>query len=421
MAKPHGKNAFFFVLVTVFIDMMAYGLVMPVLPSLISELTGTTIAEAVKWAGPIAAVYALMNFLFGPVLGNLSDRRGRRPVLLMSMGSLGLDFLIMALSQNIWMLFLGRALAGISGATFSTAQAYIADVTEPERRGGAFGMIGAAFGLGFIIGPALGGFIGDTFGHRAPFFAAAGFSALNVLYGIFVLPESLDPEHRRDFELKRANPLGAFKHFSRLPMVRWFLAAHFLYALAHTAYPAVWAYHGEIRYHWDQKTIGLTLSMVGLMAAFVQGGLTGRLIGRFGAVRIAWLGLSANFAALFLFAMAGQGWMVFWIIFVSGLGGVMGPSLQSIMSNQTPKNAQGELQGATSSLQSMAMIVSPIVMTQMLYRFSAEDAPIYFPGAPFLLGAVIVAVAALPLVIGVRQLHGGAGPEPEPAPAKDAA
>ena len=412
MARAHGKNAFFFVLVTVFIDMMAYGLVMPVLPSLVAELTDTTIAEAVKWAGPISAIYALMNFLFGPVLGNLSDRFGRRPVLLASMGSLGVDFLIMALSQNIWMLFFGRALAGISGATFSTAQAYIADVTTPERRGGAFGMIGAAFGLGFIIGPSLGGVIGDMFGHRAPFYAAAALSTINVLYGIFVLPESLAKEDRRRFELARANPFGAFRHFAKLPMVRWFLVVHLLYALVHTTYPAIWAYHGEIRYGWTQAMTGLTLSLVGLGAAIVQGGLTGRLIGRFGAVKTAWFGLGANAVALLMFAAAGQSWMVYWVLIVSALGGIMGPSLQSIMSNQTPRNAQGELQGASASLQSMAMIFSPIIMTQILFRFSADSAPVYFPGAPFLLAGVLMVISIAPMIIGVRQLRTQTDPTP---------
>ena len=398
----HGKFAFLFVLVTVFIDMLAFGLIMPVLPELIVELTGSSINEAVRWAGPLAAVYALMNFLFTPLLGNLSDRFGRRPVLLASLGTLGLDFLIMALSQNIWVLFIGRTLSGISGATFSITSAYIADTVEKERRGQAFGMIGAAFGLGFIIGPGVGGLLAGI-DDRAPFYFAACLSLINFLYGLFILPESLAPENRRKLDLARANPLGAFRHFSRVPQVGWLLLALGLYQFAHHAYPATWSYHGQIRYDWSVQEVGISLSLVGLTTAIVQGGLTGVLIKRLGEVRTAWLGLTANVFTLVGFALADLPWMAYAIIMVSAISGVFTPAVNALTSSVTPADAQGELHGATASIQSLTAIFSPLLMTEVLFRFSADDAPIYFPGAAFLLAGILCALALPLLSIGLAR------------------
>ncbi len=401
MSKKHGKNAFFFVLIVVLMDMIGFGLVMPVMPQLISELTGLENVEAVAWAGPIIAVYALMNFIFGPLLGGISDRFGRRPVILISVAMLGVNFLISGLASSIWMLFIGRVLSGISGATFSTANAYIADVTEPENRGKAFGMIGAMFGLGFIIGPALGGILGDIH-MRAPFFAAAALSFISFLYGLFVLPESLDPENRRSFDLARANPFGAFKHFVKLPHIAWLLLAVGLFSLAHNVYPAIWSFHGEIRYNWTAKEIGISLSIMGLTAAIVQGGLIGIVIKRFGSANTVWLGLSVSILCYIGFAFAGLPWIVYMIIPFSALGGLTMPALNAITSSQTAKNAQGELQGAQSSLQALAQIIAPIMMTQVLSSFSAEDAPIQFIGAPFILAAVLALCAAPFIWIGLK-------------------
>ena len=401
-AKAHGKKAFMFVLVTVLIDMIGFGLIMPVLPELIIELTDSSVANAALWGGALASIYALMNFLFGPILGNLSDRFGRRPVLLMSMASLGVDFLIMALSQNIWMLFLGRLLAGISGATFSTANAYIADTTEPEDRGGAFGMIGAAFGLGFILGPVLGGLLGDI-DNRLPFFVAAGLSALNVLYGLFVLPESLAPENRRSFSLARANPFGAIKHFSKLPHIYWLLIAIFMYALAHGVFPAIWNYFGIAKFDWSPKEVGLSLGLVGVSAFFVQGGLTGHAIKRFGEETTAKFALAVNYLGMIGLALAGQPWMAYVLIVGFGFSGMFNPSIQAIMSQRTPKDAQGELQGATASLMSLAHMITPIIMTFTFFQFTKEDSQIYLPGAPFLLAAAIAGLAYFPLVWGLKK------------------
>lgn len=401
MPNKPSKNAFFFVLVVVLLDMIGFGLVMPVMPALISDLTGLENVEAVAWAGPIIAVYALMNFLFGPLLGGLSDKYGRRPVILISVAMLGVNFLISGLASSLWMLFFGRVLSGISGATFSTANAYIADVTEPENRGKAFGMVGAMFGLGFIIGPVIGGYIGQI-DPRAPFFAAAFLSFISVIYGVFVLPESLAPEHRRPFDLKRANPFGAFKHFSKLPHIAWLLLAVGLFSLAHNVYPAIWSFHGEIRYNWTPNEIGNSLGLVGLTAAIVQGGLIGPVLKKLGAPNTVWLGIGVSILCYIGYAFANVPWFVYLIIPISALGGLTMPALNSITSAQTPKNAQGELQGAQSSIQALAQILAPLMMTQVLSTFSSDDAPVQFIGAPFIMAAIL-ASCALPLIwIGLK-------------------
>ena len=401
-SRKHGKNAFFFVLVTVAIDMLGFGLIIPVVPSLVQEMLHVPPEDATLWLGMLAATYALMNFIFGPVVGALSDRFGRRLVLLVSIGTLVVDFLIMGIAGSIWLLFIGRALSGISGATYSTANAYIADVTEPANRGKAFGMIGAAFGFGFVFGPVIGGFLGEI-SPRAPFFAAAGLAALNFCYGLFVLPESLAPEDRRPFDIKRANPFGAVKHFSKLPHIAWFLVAAGIFFLAHTVFPGTWSVHGEIRYDWSPKQIGFSLGLVGIGAAVVQAGLMGMILKRLGTVRTALLGMGTSIVSLTAFAFAEQGWMVYAIIPLGALGGVTGPSINSLMSTLTPRNAQGELQGASSSLNSLAMIIGPLTMNGALYWFTRENAPVHFGGAAFLLAAVLTVVAIVPFLRGVRE------------------
>ena len=399
-SRAHGKNAFFFVIVTVALDMLAFGLIIPVIPALIRELTHVSSEEATLWLGPLAATYAVMNFLFGPVMGSLSDRFGRRPVLLASVATLVIDFLIMGLAHNIWLLFVGRALSGISGATYSTANAYIADVTEPAERGRAFGMIGAAFGFGFVFGPVIGGFLGEI-DPRAPFFAGAGLATLNFLYGLFVLPESHAPENRRAFDLKRANPLGTARHFAKLPKVGWFLLAMGIFMLAHTVFPSTWNVYGEIRYNWTPKEIGFSLGLVGIGAAVVQAGLMGAILKRLGTVRTALFGQTVNVLSLTAFAFAAQPWMAYVIIPLGALGGVAGPSTNSLMSSVTPANAQGELQGASSSLNAMAMIIGPLTMNAVLYNFTREGAPVHFAGAAFLLAAALTAISMIPFLRGV--------------------
>ena len=403
--RKAGRNAFMFVIVMVTIDMMGFGMIAPVMPELIEDLTDLPPSEGVVWGGLLTAVYAFMNFLAMPTLGNLSDRFGRRPIMLGSTAMLAVDFLIMALAGNIWLLFLGRTLAGISSATFSTANAYIADTTDPETRVRAFGMIGAAFGIGFVVGPALGGALGELH-PRAPFFAAAGLAGLNFLYGLLVLPESLAREDRRPFELKRANPLGAVKHFRRIPQVSWFLVAIGLFMLAHSVYPTTWNFHGEIRYGWTSAEIGLSLALVGTGAAVVQALLMGPIVNRLGPTRTAMVGLFVNVLALTLYSMAGLGWMAYAIIPISALGGIAQPAINTMMSNVTPRNAQGELHGASASLNAAAITIAPLIMTQTLHHFSKADAPVHFPGAAFLLAAILTALAFIPFLAGVRANRG---------------
>ena len=390
-----------FVIITVAIDMLAFGLIIPVVPTLVQELGNISAERATLYIGGLGTTYAFMNFLFGPMLGALSDRFGRRPVLLASIATLSIDFLIMGFANSIWLLFLGRALSGISGATYSTANAYIADVTEPENRGKAFGMVGAAFGFGFIFGPVMGGILGE-FDPRAPFFAAAALALLNFCYGFFVLPESLEEEHRRPFVPSRSNPFGAVKHFSKLPHVSWFLVSAGVFFLAHTVYPSTWPIHGEIRYDWSPKEIGLSLGLVGLGAAVVQAGLIGIALKRFGAVRTALYGIIINALALFAYAFAGFGWVVFLIIPIGALGGGASPTLNSLMSTVTPKNAQGELQGASASLNSFAMIFGPMIMAGALFYFTEPGTPLHFPGAAFLLAGILTAFSIIPFLRGVE-------------------
>lgn len=412
--KRLGKHAFMFVIFTVFLDMLAFGIVMPTMPNLIAELLNgpevmaaaseterqALIAHAVPWGGYITVVYAILNFLSQPVLGNLSDRFGRRPVLLVSMATLAIDFLIMGFAHTIWLLFIGRCLTGISGATHSTANAYIADTTEPEQRAQAFGMIGAAFGMGFIFGPVIGGYLGQI-DPRAPFFAAAGLGAVNLVYGFFVLPESLAKSDRRKFDWKRANALGAFRHFRKFPQLSWLLVAFGLYGFAHWVYPSTFAYFGPIKFGWDSSMTGLALGAVGIGTAVVQAGLIGPAINRFGATRVAFFGFGMAAFAQMAYGLAPAGWIIFMLIPIGSLAGVVQPALNQILTSRVERNAQGELQGAMASVQSFGQIFAPLLFTQTLTNFSVPEAPIHFPGAAFALASLITIVAIFPLIRGL--------------------
>ncbi len=399
--RPHGKNAFLFVVVAVALNMLSFGIIMPIMPSLLAELTGQPIEIAVKSNGWLAVVFAISNFLAMPLLGGLSDRFGRRPVLLVSIAMLGIDLVIMGLAPTLGVLFIGRALAGFFSATASVANAYVADVTAPEDRGRAFGLLGAAFGFGFILGPVLGGLLGEIH-TRLPFFVAAGFAGLNFIYGYFVLPESLSPENRRPFSLARANPFGAIKHFSKLPRVAWFIVAIGVFQIAHAVFPTTWNYHGASRYGWSEWEIGISLGVVGLGSAFSQAVLTGWLIKRLGATRAALFGLGMQLAAMIGFAFAVLPWMAYAMIAFSAFAGVAMPAINTLTSTLTPANAQGELQGAQSSIMAFTLIFSPVLMTQTFSAFTAPGAPVHFAGAAFLLGAVFVALSIIPFLIGVR-------------------
>ena len=397
MSKSRHSAAFVFV--TVALDAMGIGVIIPIMPQLLQELSGLGIGQAALWGGYLSFTYAAMQFAFSPVIGGLSDRYGRRPVLLVSLAALGIDYLVMANAGALWVLFLGRALAGIAGATYSTASAYIADVTPKEKRAAAFGLVGAGFGVGFVLGPVIGGLMGEL-GTRAPFYAAAAIAFANFAYGWFVLPESLPPEKRRPFDWRRANPLGALDQLRRLPMVGLFVGVVFLYSLAHYVFPAVWSYYTTAAFDWSAVQIGASLAAVGIGFALVQGVAIRPILARFGEVRTAYLGLGLETLGLIGLAFATHGWMVFALMPLTVLGDIVKPAITGLMSNRVAEDAQGELQGIISSAQALTVILSPVMMTQ-LFGYFTEDGR-WFPGAPFLAAAVLTVLAAALLPYALR-------------------
>ena len=389
------NRALAFIFVTVLIDAIGFGIVIPVFPQLIVKLTGRDLAHAAEVSGWIAFLYASVQFLMGPVIGGLSDRFGRRPVLLASLAAFSLDYVVMAFAPTLWWLVAARVVAGITGATFPTAYAYIADVTPPEKRGANFGIIGMAFGFGFIIGPALGGFVAK-YGTEVPFLVSAGLAMANFLYGLFVLPESLAPAQRRPFEWRRANPVGALMRLkSAHPVVLMLAATVFVWTLSYQSLYSIWSYHGQLRYGWTPEQVGWSLAAVGVTGAIVQGFLGRKLIPRFGQRRIIVVGLISAVAGYSTYAMADAGWMVYLGIAVSACQGLVFPCLQGLMSAEVAPNEQGELQGAVASIQSLSAIVGPPLMTTVFARFSAPDAAVHAPGAPFLVSLFFVGITAI--------------------------
>lgn len=392
-----GKHALAFIFFTVLIDTIGFGIIMPVMPTLLVALTGETVSQVTLIAGWLLTTYAVLQFVCGPIMGNLSDRFGRRPVLLASLAAFGFDYALMGFAPTIAWLFLGRAIAGIAGAVYSPAMAYIADVSTPDKRAQSFGMMGAAFGLGFIVGPAIGGLLGEL-GPRAPFFAAAALAGLNFLYGVFVLPESLPADKRRKFEWKRANPLGTFLSFRRYPAVLAIAGAVFLWQLAHQVYPSTWSFFATIRFQWSEAAIGASLAFVGVLMAFTQGYLTGKIVPRIGEYRAVIVGVVSGAASMLVLAFATQSWVAYAGMAMGLLQGLAYPSMNAIMSKQAPPDQQGELQGGVASMMSLTTIIGPLLMTQTLGHFSAPSAPIYFPGAAFLL-ATGLALISLALIL----------------------
>ncbi len=383
-----------FIFITLLIDVIGFGLVIPVFPELISKMLSIPVNEASKYGGWLAFAYAIMQFICAPILGNLSDKYGRRPVLLFSLFGFGIDYLFMSFAPTYAWLFAGRIISGITGASFTTASAYIADISTPENRAKNFGMIGAAFGLGFIIGPMLGGWLGQI-GTRIPFYAAAGLALLNWLYGYFILPESLPADRRRSFDWKRANPVGSLLHLNKYPAISGLIFSFiFIYLAAH-AIQSNWSYFTMYKFHWSKAMVGSSLAIVGLLVAAVQGGLIRVINPKLGNERSAYLGLSLYSLGMLLFAFAAQSWMMFVFLIPYCLGGIAGPALQAIMAGHVPPNEQGELQGGLTSLMSVTTIVGPLMMTNLFSYFTHSTAPIYFPGAPFFLGAVLMASSAV--------------------------
>lgn len=384
------RAALVFVLLSVFIDSLGFGIIIPSMPSVIVQLTGAPLSIAADWGGYLMAVYALLQFFMAPIFGNLSDRVGRRPVLLASLAAFGVDFLLTGLARSMTWLFIGRAVAGVFGASFSAAGAYIGDISHDENRARNFGFIGAAWGSGFTLGPAIGGFFADHFDPRAPFFVAAGLALANVAFGFFALPESLAPENRRKFDWARANPFGSFRSLAHLPAVAGLLVAVFLYQVAHDSLPAVWMYYTQLKFGWSISETGWSLTFVGVMTVLVMGGLTGVAVPGLGERRAIIIGFALMTLGFVGYSLASQGWMLYAAIAIGSLGGIANPAVQSVMSRQAGPSAQGELQGAIASLNSIAAVLSPIFMTQMFSYFSTPAAPVRFPGAPYLVSAVLV-------------------------------
>lgn len=392
--KSSRQAAVGFIFITLLIDVTGLGIIIPVMPSLIQELTGGTNSEAAAYGGWLISAYAIMQFLFAPIMGGLSDKYGRRPVLLASLFGFGIDYLFLALAPTIAWLFLGRLIAGIMGASFTTAGAYMADISTPEKRAQNFGMIGAAFGLGFIIGPVIGGLLGGM-GSRVPFVVAAILTLLNWLYGFFILPESLKPENRRKFEWKRANPIGTLQSLFRYPVIAGlFISLTFLYISSH-AVQSNWAYYTIEKFQWTETMIGISLGVVGLVFAIVQGGLIRIIIPKLGQERSVYVGLALYAAGFLLYGFATEGWMMYAFTIVYCLGGIAGPALQGIMSSTIPANEQGELQGGFTSLMSLSAIIGPFVMNGLFSHFTGSDAPVYFPGAALMLGALLTLISAV--------------------------
>ena len=393
MGKP--KAALGFIFVTLLLDVTGFGIIIPVIPSLIQQFLGpgTTISAAATVGGWLIASYAITQFFCAPIVGGLSDQYGRRPVLLAALFGFGLDYLVVVFAPSIVWLFIGRIIAGVMGASFTTAAAYIADISMPENRAQNFGIIGAAFGLGFIIGPVIGGLLGDL-GPRVPFIAAALLSFINWLYGFLILPESLKPENRRRFEWKRANPIGTLVNLWKYPIIAGLLISMSLVYLSAHAIQSNWAYYTIEKFKWTPASIGISLAVIGFMFAIVQGLLIRKIIPKLGQQRSVYLGLGLYALGFLLFSFATQGWMMYAFTIVYCLGGIAGPALQGIMSGIVPANAQGELQGGFTSLMSLTSIIGPLMMNNLFAFFTMASAPVYFPGAAMLLGAVLTLISA---------------------------
>lgn len=410
-APAAGRAAFVFVFIAVLVDSIGFGIILPVLPRLIMQLTGVTIDRAAGYGGALAFVYALLQFFCAPLLGNLSDRYGRRPVLLFALFALGVDYLVMGCAPAIGWLFAGRAIAGIAGASFTPAYAYVADITPPERRAQNFGLMGAAFGIGFVLGPAIGGLLGNL-GPRAPFFTAAVIALANGTLGLLALPESLPQSARRPFEWHRAHPAGTLRQIRRYPSVSWLLAALFLWQLGHQVLPSTWAFYTISKFRWSSAEVGASLAFVGTLMAISQGVLTRVMIPWLGGERrAAAAGMAAAVIAYLGYALVPQGWMMYVVSLSTFVFALTYPSLNAVASRQIPANAQGELQGAVASLYSLSSIFGPPLMTQIFGYFSSARAAVHFPGAAFLAAALLTAACGALFARALRLAPPPAAPE----------
>ena len=401
MASNKKSPAMVFIFITMLIDIIGLGIIIPVIPKLISQLINGDISEAAKYGGWLLFAYAITQFVFSPLIGNLSDKFGRRPIILISLFGFSLDYLLLAFAPTITWLFIGRIISGITGASITTAAAYIADVSTPENRAKNFGLIGAAFGMGFIIGPVIGGFLGQ-YGARVPFYAAAILCMVNFLYGFFILPESLSKGNRRDFNWKRANPIGAILNLKKYPKLIGLIVAVFILYVASHAVQSNWSYFTIYKFGWNEKMVGISLGVVGLLVGLVQGGLIRYTSPRLGNKKSIVIGMALYCVGMFLFATASQSWMMFVFLIPYCLGGISGPALQSVISEQVPATEQGEIQGTLTSIMSASSIIGPPMMSTIFYFFTHKSAPFQFAGAPFVLGGILILIS---LVIAYKALR----------------
>lgn len=390
-AKPR-RAALVFIFITVVVDVLALGIIIPVLPKLVEGFMGGDTARAAGIYGLFGTVWALMQFFFSPVLGALSDRFGRRPVILISCFGLGLDYILMALAPTLWWLFAGRVISGITAASFGAAGAYIADVTPPEKRAAGFGMIGAAWGVGFVMGPALGGLLGQV-DPRLPFWVAAALTLLNALYGLFVLPESLAQENRKAFSWRRANPVGSLSLLRSHPELLGLSAVNFSYFLAHQVLPSVFVLYAGFRYGWDERAVGLTLAIIGVFNIIVQAGLVKRIVERFGERRTLFAGLLCGGVGYAIYGLAPTGIVFLGALPVFALMGLVGPAAQGLMTRRVGPSEQGQLQGANSSIMGITGLIGPGLFTLTFAGFIGAYRDWHLPGAPFLLAALLMVVA----------------------------
>lgn len=397
------KAAIGFIFITLLIDVIGFGIIIPVMPSLIEQLGHASISQASKIGGWLLLSFAATQFVFSPMIGNLSDRFGRRPVLLASLFGFSIDYLVLAFAPTLGWLFVGRIIAGITGASFTTASAYIADISTSEDRAKNFGMIGAAFGLGFVIGPMIGGLLGN-YGPRVPFMVAAALCMINFLYGLFILPESLKPENRRKFEWKRCIPGVSLYNLRKYPALTGLIIALVLVYIGGHAVQSNWSFFTIEKFKWSPKMIGLSMATVGLLVGAVQGGLVRVVNPKLGNEKSIYIGLFFYAAGMFLFAFASQSWMMFAFLIPYCLGGICGPALQSIMAGHVPANEQGELQGSLAGLMSATTIIGPPLMTNTFAYFTDKSHAVYFPGASFFLGAIFMLASA---IIAYYALHRG--------------
>ena len=401
---PAPKNAStIFILLTIFIDAIGFGLIMPVLPQLLMRVGQIELSEAIGIGAWMGLAMALAAFISAPILGNLSDRFGRRPILLISLGGLAIDYLLLAIANTLPLVFIGRVLSGAFGGSYSTAMAAIGDTTSPDDRAKTFGFVSAAFGVGFVLGPAIGGLLGE-YGERAPFIVAAAMAGLNFLYGLIVFPEPLKPENRRPFSLARANPLGALKVMRALPGMASVAIVLILWQISSLVYPMTWSFYAIAQFGWSTKLIGISLAAVGVTIAFSQIFITGPMVKRFGERDAATIGLFAAMAGYLCYAFITESWMAFAAMVFIALQGLVQPSLMAMLSRRATPETQGEVQGISAMAMGLGSIVAPLVLTTPMAFFTSAAAPFYFPGAPFVMAAgfglvAMVLLRRLPRVV----------------------